>query len=56
MRYKEYVARKNVSFRLDDAMKLAEEKFNIVTKGRMELEAQQCPSVRTELLATGAYC
>jgi hypothetical protein len=29
---KEYVAIKNVSFRLDDAMKLAEEKFNIVTK------------------------
>jgi hypothetical protein len=29
---KEYVARKNVIFRLDDAMKLAEEKFNIVTK------------------------
>jgi plasmid maintenance system antidote protein VapI len=29
---KEYVARKNVSFRLDDAMKLAEEKFNIITK------------------------
>jgi hypothetical protein len=29
---KEYVARKNVSFRLDDAMKLAEEKFNIVAK------------------------
>jgi hypothetical protein len=29
---KEYVARKNVSFCLDDAMKLAEEKFNIVTK------------------------
>jgi transposase len=29
---KEYVARKNVSFRLDDAMELAEEKFNIVTK------------------------
>jgi hypothetical protein len=29
---KEYVARKNVSFRLDDAMKLAEEKFNIITE------------------------
>jgi hypothetical protein len=29
---KEYVARKNVSFRLDDAMKQAEEKFNIITK------------------------
>jgi hypothetical protein len=29
---KEYVARKNVSFRLDDPMKRAEEKFNIVTK------------------------
>jgi hypothetical protein len=29
---KEYVARKNVSFRLDDTMKLAEEKFRIITK------------------------
>jgi hypothetical protein len=29
---KEYVARKNVSFRLEDAMKLAEEKFNIITR------------------------
>jgi hypothetical protein len=29
---KEYVVRKKVSFRLDDAMKLAEEKFNIVTE------------------------
>jgi hypothetical protein len=29
---KEYAARKNVSFRLDNAMKPAEEKFNIVTK------------------------
>jgi hypothetical protein len=29
---KEYVARKNVSFRLDDAMKLAEEKFSIIKK------------------------
>jgi hypothetical protein len=29
---KEYVARKNVSFRLDEAMKLAEEKFSIVIK------------------------
>jgi transposase len=29
---KEYVTKKNVSFRLDDAMKLAEEKSNIVTK------------------------
>jgi len=29
---KEYVARKNVSFRLDDAMKLAEEKLSLITK------------------------
>jgi hypothetical protein len=29
---KEYVARKNVSFRLDDAIKLAEKKSNIITK------------------------
>jgi hypothetical protein len=29
---KEYVARKNVSVRLDDTMKLAEEKFSIITK------------------------
>jgi hypothetical protein len=29
---KEYVTRRNVSFRLDDAMKLAEEKFNTITK------------------------
>jgi transposase len=29
---KEYVARKNVSFRLDAAMKLAEEKLSLITK------------------------
>jgi hypothetical protein len=29
---KEYVARNNASFRLDDAIKLTEEKFNIITK------------------------
>jgi hypothetical protein len=29
---KEYIARKNVSFRPDDATKLAEEKFNIIMK------------------------
>jgi transposase len=45
---KEYVARKSVSFYLDDAMKLAEE-------GRIELEVQQCPSVRTQLRAAGTY-
>jgi hypothetical protein len=42
---KEYVARKNVSFCLDDAMKLAEEEFNIVTKeewSSMCNNAHQC--------------
>jgi transposase len=40
---KEYVARKNVSFRLDDAMEPAEEKFNIVTK---EEWSSRCNNVR----------
>jgi hypothetical protein len=40
---KEYVPRKNVSFRLDDAMKLAEEKFSIVTK---EEWSSRCNSAR----------
>lgn len=31
-------------------MKVTEEKFNII-----ELEVQQCPSVRTEFLAAGTY-
>jgi hypothetical protein len=42
---KEYAARKNISFRLDDAMKLAEEKFNIVTKEEWSsrcINARQC--------------
>jgi hypothetical protein len=43
MRYKEYVARKNVSFRLDDAVKLAEEKFNIITK---EERSSRCNNAR----------
>jgi hypothetical protein len=39
----EYVARKNISFRLDDAMKLAEERFNIITK---EECSSRCNSAR----------
>jgi transposase len=44
---KEYVARKNVSLRLG--------KVKYRYKGRMELEMQQCPSVRTKLLVDGTY-
>jgi hypothetical protein len=52
---KEYVARKNVGFRLDDAIKLAEEKVQYCYKGRMELKVQQCPSVPAKLLAARTY-
>jgi transposase len=40
---KEYVARKNVSFRLDDAIKLTEENFNIVLK---EEWSSRCSNAR----------
>jgi hypothetical protein len=52
---KEYVARKNASSHLQDALKMAEEKFSIITKVGNKVEAQQCLSVLSELLAAGSH-
>jgi hypothetical protein len=52
---KEYVARKNASSHLQDALKMAEEKFSIISKEGIKVEAQQCLSVLSELLAAGSH-
>jgi hypothetical protein len=45
VQFKDYVATKNASLLLNNAMKLAEVKFSIIKKVRMEIEMQTFLSV-----------